>query len=67
MELFPRLVSGRFVMKCMEIEHQCSWGIRSGSSRPGALVSRGLFRRQSSPSAMSFLIVFIIRGQYQSS
>ncbi|OWY95832.1 hypothetical protein PHMEG_00034066 [Phytophthora megakarya] len=53
-------------MKSVEIDRHRSSEIFSGSISPGVFVCRGLFRRQSSQSAMYFLIVRVMRGQYQS-
>ncbi|OWZ13991.1 hypothetical protein PHMEG_00012597 [Phytophthora megakarya] len=64
-EFRPFLASGKSVMKSIEIDHHRSSGVFSGSIIPGVFVSRGLFRRQSSQTAMYFLIVRALRGQYQ--
>lgn len=56
-ELCPCSVSGKSVMKSIEIERHRSSRTCSGSMSPGVVASRGLFRRQSSQPAMYFLIV----------
>eukprot|EP00644_Phytophthora_capsici_P004667 jgi/Phyca11/110838/e_gw1.19.405.1 len=65
-EFFPVFVSGKSVMKSIEIERHRSSGICRGSKRAGVFVNRGLFRLQSSQSAMYFVIIRTILGQYQS-
>ncbi|EGZ28055.1 hypothetical protein PHYSODRAFT_471006 [Phytophthora sojae] len=47
-------------MKSIEIDRHLSSGICNGSRSPGGFVNRGLLRRQSSQSAMYFLIVCAI-------
>ncbi|POM71889.1 Hypothetical protein PHPALM_11481 [Phytophthora palmivora] len=65
MELTLRFVCGKSMMKSIEIDLQHSSGIFSGSSKPGAFVSLGLFRRHGSQSAMNFWIDFSILAKYQ--